>query len=497
MANRLKITSLKFISAVDAGAQGPISNIALVKRAPTGDEFTITCKVAKLDDTMGVVFGYALASTVDGGKTPHVDLQDDAILGGDELIKVALGFVEAGAASDVMHDENPDGFVPFVMPLTEDTKKAFKLTGDVDGIAIGMKPSAETFKRFQSGELGAFSIGGTGIREPLTEAKRAPTTGKVAKAALYTDEVDGHQHTITIYDDGCFSTSCAMSSGATSKHSHAVVQGADGSLQILSDSGHTHILADGQPSLVVVAPDDIVVVAARAPAPNSTRSTPAQKVNTMKLVVLTEAQHAHYSKLAPADAEVFLAKTASDRDTEIEKARNADPVIFKGEKTGVEVRKSDGDLALRMAKQSETQAVELAKAQEQIASRDTEIEKADVCKVATETLGGMPGDDETHQFIIASLRKGGDPVKAKKAIEALTAMRETSKLGKKAPGMGGSTDPETGNPVDAMVALEKGLVTFCKAQGIAKNLWTHGLDAFKATPEGAALKAAYDASRAG
>jgi len=31
---RLKIKRLDFISSVDAGAQGPISNVALLKRAP-------------------------------------------------------------------------------------------------------------------------------------------------------------------------------------------------------------------------------------------------------------------------------------------------------------------------------------------------------------------------------------------------------------------------------------------------------------------------------
>lgn len=183
-ATRLRITSLKFISAVDAGAQGPISNVALVKRASSGDEYTLTAKVAKLDEALGVVFGYAVASTVDGGKSPHIDLQGDAVVGGDELIKVALGFAEAGAQSDVMHDCVKDGWVPFVMPLNAETKQAFQLAGDVEGIAIGMKPSAETFKRFQSGELAAFSIFGTGERTPLDEQKRAPVSDEKHRAAL-------------------------------------------------------------------------------------------------------------------------------------------------------------------------------------------------------------------------------------------------------------------------------------------------------------------------
>lgn len=460
MAFKLKLTSWKFLAGVDAGAQGKISNVALVKRAPTGDEYTITCKVGKLDEALGVVFGYAFATTLDGGKSAHVDLQDDAIVGGDELIKVALGFVEAGALSDVMHSENPDGYCPFVMPLNAETKKAFKLSGDVEGVAIGMKPSAETFKRFVSGELQGFSIGGTGIREPLGEQKRAPA-GKVEKAALYTDEVDGHAHKICIYDDGAFYVDYATMAGADQSHSHGIIRGDDGTLVILADSGHTHALADGQPSLVVVDANAIVVVAARAPAnaahAKSTPPTADPKVNTMKLVALTEAQHAHYLKLASSsatDAEAFLAKSATDRDAEVAKAITADPVVFKGEKTGLEVRKSDGELAKRNAEIAEKNAVENARLSAEVAKRDDEIEKADVRKAAAEILKGMPGEDATHDYIVRSIRKGGgDAAMIEKAVATLKGMRETSTLGKGAAGSGGSELPTDTGPQAALAAM--------------------------------------------
>src|SRR5687768_11807337 len=98
---RLRLKRLDFISAVDAGAQGAISDVALLKRAdPEGIE--ATCQVAKVDESLGLVFGWALATDIGG--SPHVDLQGDAIEGGDELIKVAAEFMEAAAASDVMHD---------------------------------------------------------------------------------------------------------------------------------------------------------------------------------------------------------------------------------------------------------------------------------------------------------------------------------------------------------------------------------------------------------
>jgi hypothetical protein len=515
MAFKLKLTSWKWLAGVDAGAQGEISNVALVKRAPTGDEYTITCKVGKVDETLGVVFGYAFATTLDGGKSAHVDLQDDAIVGGDELIKVALGFVEAGAQSDVMHNEKRDGYCPFVMPLNAETKKAFKLAGDVEGVAIGMKPSAETFKRFQSGELQGFSIGGTGIREPLDEQKRAPE-GKVAKAALYTNEVDGHAHKICIYDDGSLYVEYATMAGADSSHSHGIIRGEDGTLTILADSGHSHVLAEGQPSLVVVDANAIVVVAQHAPAAKSTRSiatpkvdinpaTPSEnatmKTDAEKIADLTKRNERleRIAKLSPAhfghmlvlslDAQdEFLAKSTADRDAVIaevvKRDDEANKVVYVSKSDGAVYRAKDDARMIDMAKRLDAQA--------------DEIEKADIRKAAAELLGGKaPGSDETHDDIVRSLRKSGLP---KERIDAMTAavkgLVEVSKLGKGAAGAGGSDTPTSGDSADTLAALEKGLVEFCKAQKIEKHLWTVGLDAFKQTTEGAALKRAYDESTA-
>lgn len=282
-AYRLKIKRLDFISAVDAGAQGPISNVALIKRAPTGDEFTLTVKVAKdakFNESIGVVFGYALASTVNGGASPHVDLQGDAVVGGDELIKVALGFAEAGAHSDVMHDCVKDGWVPFVMPLNAETKKAFGLAGDVEGIAIGMQPSAPTYKRFVSGELAAFSIYGIGEREEM--AQKVASTGKctaghdmpvdksacptcgagatkkrhVRKAVVFTSEAAGHQHAIDLDDPSwCgdhLSTTYALAADADQAHSHAwMFDPQTGAVTIATDSGHDHTVNSVVPSDVL------------------------------------------------------------------------------------------------------------------------------------------------------------------------------------------------------------------------------------------------------
>ena len=175
---KLKLRRLDFISAVDAGAQGPIANVALIKRAdPMG--FDATFKVAKVDDSLGLVFGWAMAGTLDGGETLHVDLQDDAIdVNSDDFLKACAEFMEGGAAADVMHDGEQDGRVVFAMPLIPEINKALGIETETHGLAIAMKPSPETFKRFKSGELAAFSIGGVGERTPLDKSRARKSNDK-------------------------------------------------------------------------------------------------------------------------------------------------------------------------------------------------------------------------------------------------------------------------------------------------------------------------------
>lgn len=351
---------MKFISAVDAGAQGPIANVALVKRAPSGDEYSLTAKVAKLDESLGVVFGYAVASTVDGGRSPHIDLQGDAVVGGDELIKVALGFAEAGAQSDVMHDCIKDGWVPFVMPLNAETKRAFQLTGDVEGIAIGMKPSTETFKRFQSGELAAFSIYGTGERSPL---EKSVITVPVHLDTAQADAADGEAFL------------AALSSGILLGKTQAI-----------------------EAALGKSTPDTRV---------------PDVGIMETKIIVLTEAQHAHYAKLSPADGEAFLAKSSEDRAALIAEIEKSNAVEYTAE-DGAIYRKSDDPRLVDMAKRMD-ESIRIAKAES--AAREAAQAQVEIEKRAEAVFGKVAGERSLHAKILKAVDALGD-----EAVQALRSM---------------------------------------------------------------------------
>ncbi len=331
---KLRITSLKYISLVDRGAQGAISNVALAKRAPSlGEEFNIVAKVASTVPKLGIVFGYALASSVDGGKSAHVDLQNDAVLGGDELIKVAAEFAESGAYSDVMHaggstgpvGEGADGRVLFMLPLTDEVKKALKLHGDIEGLAIGMKPSEEAFKRYESGELNAFSIAGTGERTTVEKTddktpkkkKKFPADlyKRVQKNAVLTSIEDGHQHTVCLDDPAHgwtdqLSTSYQTSEGAEQGHAHAWVYDATtGKVTIALDAGHSH-------TVEAVVPADVIAAAA---APDSKEQCcngcGYSCASTDAYCPRCGAKAGHDSSAKPASVTVSIAARAPDATT--------------------------------------------------------------------------------------------------------------------------------------------------------------------------------------
>lgn len=206
----------------------------------------------------------------------------------------------------------------------------------------------------------------------------------------------------------------------------------------------------------------------------------------MQIVVLTEAQKAHHDKLSPSEQATFLTKSATERDADVQKALEADPVVFKGTRTGVEVRKSHGELARKLAEQNETNAEALAKQADAIAKRDELIEKAEIAKQAIDLFGGLAGDDETHQLFVRALRKSGaDAAALDKAYAAAKAWKALAKVAGTANGTteAGDDSPQT--------AWEAGVTKFAKDNSIKNVLDAY--EPFLKTTEGRALKAQLDA----
>lgn len=487
---RLKLKRLDFISAVDTPAQ-ETATVVLTKDSIGSAQVTARARVVKTSDELGLVFGWALTSKSNGAD--YFDLQGDNVVE-DDLVRVAAEFMESGGATDQQHDFEQDGRVVFAMPMTAEVAKAFGIDTKTTGLMVAIKPSPDVFAKFKSGEYTGFSIAGVGEREEVAKAGR-----RVVKAMLYTDEVDGHQHKICVFDDGSMWLEHATSAGASSSHSHGIVQG-EGGLVILADSGHSHALAEGLPGVVVVPADAVVVVtdenkaASANSARNSTQPTPTSKVDSMKIVVLSEAQKAHYDTLTGKDAEAFLEKSYAERSADVQKALDADTVVFKGELTGIEVRKSQGDFALKLAKSAEDSEKRARDAANAVAVEKAAREAVELSKRAKETMPNLAGSDEVHCAVLKAVESIADETLRGEAIAALKAANEAARSREVAKGVNAGNPPELATDSSgAYDALEKGLVAYCKANSIpAVKTWTDGLVAYEQTTEGAALKSAYD-----
>lgn len=464
--HRLKLTSLKFISSVDAPAQETATAL-LFKRATNAPiAVKATARVAKLSsDELGLVFGWALTTKSAGAD--YWDLHGDNIVE-EDLIAVAASFMEAGGAADTNHDREQDGRVVFAMPLTAEVARAFGIETDTHGLMIAIKPSVEDFALFKSGELKGFSIDGMG--------ERTPADGEVAarKHALYTTEVDGHAHTVDVsygIEAGCsWYTSYQNADGATSGHSHAVVRNADASVTILADSGHTHELAADQPAVIVVPANAVIVVENRAdprplnaaPTDKSTRSPETQRLNIMQtdadklaalqkqfdrlasVVKLAPDLRLHFDALIGDAQDEFLAKSTEQR-TEIVKANTE---VMHTCTDGTKIYKRDGDLALRLAKQADE--AHKAALVEKAARELTELTKR-----AGDTLGALAGKDGVHVDVLRAVESISDATKRDAAIATLKAANDAMKARGTAPGVGGSDLPVSEGPqgeFDALVA---------------------------------------------
>lgn len=131
------------------------------------DGFTIRGSIAKVDESLGLVFGWAIVCA-EGG-VPYFDMQGDHIPE-DAMLKASLDFVENSAVLKEMHQGEKKGYTVFTFPLTAEIAKAFGITTKRTGLMIGVKPDdPEMLKRFQVGELTGFSIGGKRLEDEDVE----------------------------------------------------------------------------------------------------------------------------------------------------------------------------------------------------------------------------------------------------------------------------------------------------------------------------------------
>ena len=126
-------------------------------------EFSRNCEFLKVDDELGLVFGFAIVC-MEGG-VPFIDLQKDCVPEVD-MVEAGLDLMENPISGDnhARDDEGQpviDGRIPFVFPLTAEIAKSMGIVTERTGLMIGMKPSPEVLAKFKDGTYKGFSIGGS------------------------------------------------------------------------------------------------------------------------------------------------------------------------------------------------------------------------------------------------------------------------------------------------------------------------------------------------
>ena len=132
------------------------------------DDFRIDSKIAKVDEDLGLVIGYAIVCK-DGGED-YFDLQGDHIPE-DAMLKAWLDFAENSRVADEMHDNGNHGTVVGSFPMSSEIAKSLGIETKRTGLLIAMKPDEDMLSKFKDGTLTGFSIGGTQLRnEAVSDA---------------------------------------------------------------------------------------------------------------------------------------------------------------------------------------------------------------------------------------------------------------------------------------------------------------------------------------
>jgi hypothetical protein len=153
--------------AANQSKEDPAAYCASIEQADKADaakRFT----VAKVDESLGVVFGWASVSVKADGE-PLEDLQGD-IIEPQDLEKAAYDFVLYARGLDEMHEGRVKGQMVESLFVSPEKLKAMGLTATKTapqvGWWVGFKPDADVFQKVKAGQYAMFSIELRGRREP-------------------------------------------------------------------------------------------------------------------------------------------------------------------------------------------------------------------------------------------------------------------------------------------------------------------------------------------
>jgi len=192
---------------------------------------------------------------------------------------------------------------------------------------------------------------------------------------------------------------------------------------------------------------------------------------------LSDAHRGVFKSLSGDEAEAFLAMKAEERDAEVAKAADADPVVYET-LDGVSYRKSDDSRLVALAKQADEErsarlAMEAERKQERLAKRAAE-------------LGNLPGDDDARLALVKAV--DGLPEEQRSKVDEILKSANSG-LAKAFERTGTSAVPQTTDAESKLDALAKRIQSEDPKLSFAK-----AYDTALKTDEGRALYAAMRAN---
>lgn len=157
----------------------------------------------------------------------------------------------------------------------------------------------------------------------------------------------------------------------------------------------------------------------------------AAKTEAAAKAAMTDAEKTAMAGMDDKAKKEFVAMTPDQRQARMKKSADADPVVYKSDRTGEEFRKSDDPRLVKMAEQADRDAAEVAKSREEAETARLEKQAAEspIAKFAGEkdekvevlrAVNKMA--DEPRKALLKMLEAGGKAIEA--AFEKIGHSRE-------------------------------------------------------------------------
>lgn len=131
--------------------------------APQTEPAQVSGQIVKADEEQRIVFGWA---TVSSKNNEIIVDSDGESIEPSEMEKAANEFMKDARVAKAMHDGDGIGEVIHSLPVTNELAKALGIESEREGWIIGVYvKDDDVWQRVKSGELSAFSIGGSAERE--------------------------------------------------------------------------------------------------------------------------------------------------------------------------------------------------------------------------------------------------------------------------------------------------------------------------------------------